>query len=78
MDKNVAFTMYSTCYQLKIDSYTYRLLYMSSMVTINKKKMVDAQKIVRKILSTALQKVIKPQRKKPKEEERKKEEIPNR
>lgn len=38
MDKNVAFTMYSTFYQLKIDSYTYRLLYMSSMVTINKKK----------------------------------------
>lgn len=37
-----------SCYQLKIDCYKYRLLYVSLMVTIKQKHVVDTQKIMRK------------------------------
>ena len=36
------------CYQLKIDCYIYRLLYVRLMVKIKQKPIVDTQKIMRK------------------------------
>ena len=37
-----------SCYQLKVDSYIYRLLYVNYMVSTKQKLTADTQKIMRK------------------------------
>ena len=59
-----------SCYQLKIDCYKYKLFYISIMVTTKQKLRGNTQKIKRKESSIPLQKSIKSQKKKAREEER--------
>ena len=51
-----------SCYQLKINCYRYKLLYISFMVTTKQTPIVNTQKIERKFKDTT-KKFIKPQRK---------------
>ena len=62
-------------YQLKIDGYIYRLIYMKHMVATNQKLGRDTQKIKTKNPNITLKEFIKPQWKKPKEEDRNREEL---
>ena len=57
-------------YPLKIDCYDYKMFYINLMVTIKQKPIENTQKIKEKDQSLSLQKVIKSQRKKAREEER--------
>ena len=61
-------------YQLKIDYYRSKLLYISLMVTTKKKSVVNTQKVKRKEYKP-LKKVIKPQRKRARGEAKTREEL---
>lgn len=61
------------CYQLKIDCYKYRLVYVSLMVTTKQKSIVDTWKIMRKESKHLLKKVIKPQTKAARKEDNREE-----
>ena len=61
-----------SCYQLEIDCYKYRLFYVSLMVTTKQSPIVDTQKINIKESSVPLQKIIKAQMKRTREDKKNK------
>lgn len=68
--KRKSFSMCSNLsYQLKIDCYKYEMFYINLMVPTKQKPIMDKQKNRQRNLSVLLQKIIKSQRKRAREEE---------